>query len=123
MTNTSDFSSFLDLVEFADVKHIVTKDDGVTVLAPNNQAFNKIDSNILEELYGDKEQAKKVRSLNSLSLTKIMLQMVLRHTLTEVLCCSAISRNNGIFFNNSRKRALSGSLIAVSYANIVEYQY
>ena len=42
--------------------------------------------------------------------------MVLKHIVNQVICCSDISRNNGILFNNTRKRSLTGSLIAVSYS-------
>ena len=45
-------------------------------------------------------------------------QVVRKHLLNEVLCCSGIQRNN-LLFNNSRKRSSSGDLVAVRLLSVI----
>ena len=58
MANISHFSTFLNLVEFADVESELSWDGGVTVLAPHNKAFDKLDMSIVEMLFSDQDLAK-----------------------------------------------------------------
>jgi len=57
LKNISDFSTFAELVEFADVTEEIYREYGVTVLAPSDQAFNKLDKQIVKELFDDKAVA------------------------------------------------------------------
>merc|ERR1719233_936874 len=60
LENISDLTIFAELVEFADVTDELYKADGVTVVAPSNQAFNKLDSEVMKKLSADKEVAKQM---------------------------------------------------------------
>ena len=60
IANISHFSIFLDLVEFADVESELSRDGGVTVLAPDNQAFDKLDISRVEILFSNQDLAKQV---------------------------------------------------------------
>jgi len=69
-----------------------------TVLAPNNQAINKLSPDTLERFEDDVEFAK---------------QFVLKHSISVPTCCSDILRNSGPFFNSNRKNSLGGTLITL----------
>jgi len=97
LANISHFSRFVDLIEFADVNEDLTRENGVTVLAPNNAAIDKLEDDVVEKLFGDPKLAKKT---------------ILSQVLDEVLCCTDITRNNGIFFNSSRRQSITGSRIS-----------
>merc|ERR1712013_663202 len=87
----------LQLLEFAGMADEVgesTEKDGQTLLVPTNNAFDKLPEDLNGRLLADKEFAQNV---------------VQRHILDEVLCCSGIAKNN-IFFNNSRRRAGAGQV-------------
>ena len=58
--NISHFSIFLDLVEFSDVESELSRDGGVTVLAPDNHAFAKLDMSRVDMLFSDQDLAKQV---------------------------------------------------------------
>jgi len=93
----AEFSRFLQLLEFAGMADEVgesTEKDGQTLLVPTNNAFDKLPEDLNGRLLADKEFAQNV---------------VQRHILDEVLCCSGIAKNN-IFFNNSRRRAGAGQV-------------
>lgn len=69
-----------------------------TVLAPNNQAINKLSQDTAERLATDEDFAK---------------QFVLRHTITGPTCCRDIVRNSGPFFNSNRKTSQAGGFITL----------
>ena len=98
--NISYLTIFHDLLVVAEVEKEFGEDDVLTVLAPNNDAFVNLEDVNLRKLRKDKESAK---------------QTVFKYILPEPLCCADISRNNGFFFNNSRRRSHSGGLISVSH--------
>merc|ERR1712013_62152 len=57
LKNISEFSTFAELVVFADVTEEIYREYGVTVLAPSDVAFNKLDKQIVKELFDDKAVA------------------------------------------------------------------
>jgi len=101
VSNSGQYSKFLELLEFSDLQEELQVDAGKTLLIPTNSAFDKLDEDIRSKLTEDKDFA----------------QMVVRkHLLQEVLCCSGIQRNN-LLFNNSRKRSSSGEVVSVRRSN------
>jgi len=101
ITNGAKYSKFLELLEFSELQEELEAEDGKTLLVPTDSAFDKIDEETAKKLKEDKEFA---------------AQVVRKHLLNEVLCCSGIQRNN-LLFNNSRKRSSSGDLVAVRRSN------
>jgi len=90
-----EFSRFLQLLEFAGMSEEVgAEKDGQTLLVPTNAAFDKLPEDVNARLLADQPFAQNV---------------VQRHILDEVLCCSGIAKNN-IFFNRSRRRSGSGQV-------------
>merc|ERR1712013_568334 len=84
------FGERQSLVTTAQCANLVSQ----TLLVPTNNAFDKLPEDLNGRLLADKEFAQNV---------------VQRHILDEVLCCSGIAKNN-IFFNNSRRRAGAGQV-------------
>lgn len=96
VTNIPSLSRFLELIQFSGlISELDTEpEDGRTLLAPTNAAFDKLDPRITAKLASDKNFAQKV---------------VQKHILEEILCCSGIQKNN-IFFNTSRRRSSAGQV-------------
>jgi len=101
ITNAGKYSKFLELLEFSELKEDLETEDSQTLLVPTDAAFDKIDEDTATKLKEDKDFA---------------AQVVRKHLLKEVLCCSGIQRNN-LLFNNSRKRSSSGDVVAVRRSN------
>merc|ERR1712168_767705 len=101
ITNGGKYSKFLELLEFSELQEELEAGDGKTLLVPTNSAFDKIDEETANKLKEDKDFA---------------AQVVRKHFLNEVLCCSGIQRH-GLLFNNSRKRSSSGDVVAVRRSN------
>jgi len=101
ITNGGKYSKFVELLKFSELEEELETKAGKTLLVPTDSAFDKIDKDTASRLRNDKEFA---------------AQVVRKHLLNEVLCCSGIQRNN-LFFNNSRKRSSSGDLVAVRRSN------
>merc|ERR1712117_407355 len=101
ITNAGKYSKFLELLEFSELKEDLKTEDSQALLVPTDAAFDKIDEDTATKLKEDKDFA---------------AQVVRKHLLKEVLCCSGIQRNN-LLFNNSRKRSSSGDVVAVRRSN------
>jgi len=95
--NSEEYNMFNKLMEFSEIE----LGEDVTVLVPTDGAFDKLDKEVQDRLFDDKEFA---------------LQVAKKHVLPEVLCCAGIQRTN-ILFHNNRKRTIGGDVVSVKRSN------
>jgi transforming growth factor-beta-induced protein len=95
LKDANSYSKFLDLVAFAEMESELTGDVAHTVLVPTNEAFDKLEDDVITRMFEEKEIAEKV---------------IKNHIVKEMICCWGIQRNVFIF-NQSRKRLASGEIV------------
>ncbi|XP_031358607.1 transforming growth factor-beta-induced protein ig-h3-like, partial [Photinus pyralis] len=111
--NDEKYSTLSQILKGTDLETVL-KDEKVslTVLIPTNDAFSKLDPDDLKELMEDKKKA---------------VQLLKNHILTEVLCCSGVSRQGWGFDTlirtlNHQHQSVSrhGEQIRIGGASVLE---
>ena len=81
------FEKFKELIDFAEMTDEIATEDPVTIFAPTDEAFKKVDPEDLEKVFKDKNLAQNT---------------VKGHIYNKFLCCAGIRRRNPLF-NTSTK--------------------
>jgi len=93
-------SIFMELIKFAELETELNNHahSALTILAPTDGAFDNMNEDTKEKIFGDKELAAKV---------------VKHHILREMLCCSGITRNFLVFDQSTKITLLEDDVLNV----------
>ncbi|KAK5646943.1 hypothetical protein RI129_005407 [Pyrocoelia pectoralis] len=113
INNDEKYSTMSQILKDTDLEPILKDDkESLSVLIPTNEAFSKLDPAELKELMEDKKKAS---------------QLLKNHILTEVLCCSGVSREGWGFDTlirtlNHQHQSISrhGERIRIGGASVLE---
>jgi len=91
------YSRFLELLKYAEMESELALEIPHTILVPTDDAFDNLDAEIRAEMFEDTEVAKEV---------------IKKHILKEMVCCSGVKRNV-FLFNSARRRSVSGEVTSM----------
>jgi len=100
-TLKNDHRRFSQLVEFAGMKDAIS-DNLSTLLAPTDSAFEKLDDDIKNKIFEEKDLAESV---------------VRNHVINDALCCAGVPRISGFFQMSLRKNSNLGEGITIRRSN------
>jgi len=101
-TLAKDHKMFTSLVDFAGVADELTSSDQHTLLAPQDSAFDKLEDDIKDKMFNDKEVAAAV---------------VRNHMIPDAICCASVPRVMGFFQQSLDRRSLLGHAIGIRRSN------
>jgi len=100
-TLKNDHRMFSQLVEFAGMQEAIS-DNLSTLLAPTDAAFEKLDDDIKNKIFEEKDLAESV---------------VRNHVINDALCCAGVPRISGFFQMSLRKNSDLGEGITIRRSN------
>lgn len=96
--NNGKLSKFLELIEFAELENELIADGPVTVLAPTDVAFKHLSEELSNKAFSDRDVAARI---------------VHNHVMSDMVCCSGISRHVPMLIDMSGRRTQSGDVISL----------
>ncbi|XP_059149379.1 transforming growth factor-beta-induced protein ig-h3-like [Physella acuta] len=91
------FSTLVSLLKKANIADLLQEDGPYTIFAPNNEAFDSVDDEVMSKLERDPEKLK---------------QLLQRHIYEDMLCCAGIFR--GHWLGNRQVKTMSQDLLKLS---------
>jgi len=99
---SKDHKKFAELVAFADVAEELSSKEAQTLLAPDDSAFGKLDAEIQELMFSDKE---------------IAADVVRHHLIPDTVCCASVPRIFGFLEQRLARRSKLGNGINFRRSN------